>query len=88
MIDSKCAIEIALNDTSNDLADWKVIDVAVLRCEKVSDHWEVDVRRVYSHGDCVIFPCEISLDGNSNGYSLDFVDLPPQFQDLEREDDG
>lgn len=83
MINAEQAIEIALYDTSAHNADWKVIDVSVLSCSLVKDYWLVDVRRVYSHGDCVIFPCEISLDGSTNSYSFDFVDLPPQFQHLE-----
>lgn len=83
MINSDLATEIALNDTSQHYLDWKIVNVAVLRCELVNNFWCVDVRRVYSHGDCVIFPCEISLDGSTNGYSFDFVDLPPEFQHLE-----
>jgi hypothetical protein len=37
MIDSKCAISIALNDTFSNLADWKLVDVTVLRCELMGD---------------------------------------------------
>lgn len=87
MIDSKCALTIALNDASSHFVNWQLVDVSVLRSELVGEHWEVDVRHVYAHGDCVIFPCEISLDGNTNSYSLDFVDLPLQFQYLEKQEE-
>lgn len=87
MIDSSQAITIALNDASSHFVDWKLVDVTVLQCEFVADHWEVNVRHIYEHGDCIIFPCEISLDGCSNSYSLDFVDLPLQFQYLEKQEE-
>lgn len=77
------AIEIALNDCASHFTGWKLVDVQILRCERVADHWEIDVQHVYSHGDCVIFPCELSLDGSTNSYSFDFVDLPPGFTHLE-----
>lgn len=83
----KCALKIALNDASSHFVDWQLVDVTVLRSELIGEHCSVDVRHVYEHGDCVIFPCEISLDGSTNSYSLDFVDLPPQFQYLEKEEE-
>lgn len=87
MIDSKNATAIALNDTSSHFVDWKLVDVTVLQCEFVADHCFVNVRHIYEHGDCIIFPCEISSDGTTNSYSLDFVDLPLQFQYLEPEEE-
>lgn len=87
MINSKNATAIALNDTSSHFLDWKLVDVTVLQCFFVGEHWEVDVRHIYEHGDCIIFPCEISSDGTTNSYSLDFVDLPLQFQYLEKQEE-
>lgn len=82
-IDLNQAAAIALKNCASHFVNWKLIDVAILRCEFVNGHWEVDVRHIYLHGDCIIFPCEISFDGSTISYSQDFVDLPPEFKHLE-----
>lgn len=77
MINSKNATAIALNDTSSHFVDWKLVEVTVLRCELVGERWEVDVRRVYLHGDLRHFPLWNFLWWHYQQLQLRFCRLAP-----------
>ena len=82
MIDLNQVLVTALISCVSEFVTWKLIDITIVRCEKVSECWVVEIRNVYLKGDCIVFVWEISLAGNINSYRYSFVELPPQFQYL------